>query len=133
MLISWNIVDWLLMEYQPLDLITVDEISAVGVPSDDAERLCSELAAIVAEHGSSGPETWKSISRRLLSPDQPFAVHQMMYYGCYKGYYSDTPPAWIPDRWRTCFENLIFRISVCLDFLLCEMGKLGTWVICYSE
>ncbi|KAH7688951.1 Acetate--CoA ligase protein [Dioscorea alata] len=94
------------MEYQPLDLITVDEISAVGVPSDDAKRLCSELAAIVAEHGSSGPETWTSISRRLLNPDQPFAFHQMMYYGCYKGYLSDTPPAWIPDRETAVLTNI---------------------------
>ncbi|KAJ0986811.1 hypothetical protein J5N97_005167 [Dioscorea zingiberensis] len=94
------------MEYRPLDLITSDEISAVGISSDDAKRLCSELAAIIDEHGSSGPATWTSISRRLLNPDQPFAFHQMMYYGCYKGYHSDTPPAWIPDRETAVKTNI---------------------------
>ncbi|KAG1326964.1 putative protein CHAPERONE-LIKE PROTEIN OF POR1, chloroplastic [Cocos nucifera] len=86
------------MAYESLDRITAEKISAVGIPSDDAGRLHGELARILQDHGNSGPETWREISRSLLSPDLPFPFHQMMYYGSYKGYDSVTPPAWIPEK-----------------------------------
>lgn len=87
------------MAYESLDRITAEKISAVGIPSDEAERLHRGLARILGNHGNSCPETWREISRRLLSPDLPFPFHLMMYYGSYKGYGSVTPPAWIPDKW----------------------------------
>ncbi|XP_008782050.1 probable acyl-activating enzyme 17, peroxisomal [Phoenix dactylifera] len=94
------------MAYESLDRITAEKISAVGMPSDEAERLHGELARILRDHGNSGPETWKEISRRLLSPDLPFPFHQMMYYGSYEGYDSDTPPAWIPDKESAVLTNI---------------------------
>ncbi|RWW12333.1 hypothetical protein GW17_00024003 [Ensete ventricosum] len=84
------------MAYRALEDITVEEIGAAGVPPDEAERLHAGLRRILLESGSSGPEAWDAISKRLLSPDLPFPLHQMMYYGCYVGFDSEPPPAWIP-------------------------------------
>ncbi|CAL9057221.1 probable acyl-activating enzyme 17, peroxisomal [Musa acuminata AAA Group] len=86
------------MAYRPLEDITVEEIGAAGVPPDEAERLHACLRRILLETGSSGPEAWDAISKRLLSPDLPFPLHQMMYYGCYVGFDSEPPPAWIPNE-----------------------------------
>ncbi|RRT47543.1 hypothetical protein B296_00037311 [Ensete ventricosum] len=71
------------MAYRALEDIMVEEIGAAGVPPDEAERLHAGLRRILLESGSSGPEAWDAISKRLLSPDFPFPLHQMMYYGCY--------------------------------------------------
>lgn len=86
-----------IMAYQALDKISVEEITAVGVPADEAESLHVELGDIIRKHGISGPATWREISNRMLTPELPFALHQMMYYGCYRAYASSTPPAWIPS------------------------------------
>ncbi|KAF3329702.1 putative acyl-activating enzyme 17 [Carex littledalei] len=85
------------MAYQALDKISAEEISAVGVPADEAERLHVALGDIIQKHGTSGPATWREISSRMLTPELPFALHQMMYYGCYRAYASSTPPAWTPS------------------------------------
>lgn len=94
------------MSYRSLVEITADQISAAGVPSGEAEKLHSELTAILQEQGNSAPAAWKSISRRLLNPNLPFAFHQMMYYGCYKDFGSATPPAWIPELGDAILTNV---------------------------
>ncbi|KAG0475328.1 hypothetical protein HPP92_015014 [Vanilla planifolia] len=85
------------MSYEFLHEITAEKISAAGVQSDEAERLHCGLAAIIGQHGSTGPAAWKAVSKLLLNPKLPFVFHQMMYYGCYKGFGSATPLAWIPE------------------------------------
>ncbi|KAG9448703.1 hypothetical protein H6P81_008668 [Aristolochia fimbriata] len=94
------------MAYEALDRVTVEEISALGVPVQEAERFHSDLQQIIRQHGNATPETWKNISKKLLTPDMPFPLHQMMYYGCYN--YSDlsTPPAWIPDLESAKLTNI---------------------------
>ncbi|XP_073010804.1 probable acyl-activating enzyme 17, peroxisomal [Typha latifolia] len=94
------------MAYKAADQITAEEIAAVGVTSDEAERLHVELGRILREHGSSGTEAWKEISRHFLNPNLPFPLHQMMYYGCYKDYDSSTPPAWFPDLGNAVETNI---------------------------
>ncbi|KAJ4730998.1 Acetyl-coenzyme A synthetase [Rhynchospora pubera] len=94
------------MAYQALDKISSEEISAVGVPADEAEQLHVALGEIIKKHGASGPATWREISSRMLTPEQPFALHQMMYYGCYRTYASSTPPAWIPNLDDAVLTNI---------------------------
>ncbi|THG08652.1 hypothetical protein TEA_015522 [Camellia sinensis var. sinensis] len=84
------------MAYQALDCITSSDIEALGLPSEVAERFYQNLNEIIRNYSSATPETWQRVSKHLLEPDLPFSLHQMMYYGCYKGFGPD-PPAWIPD------------------------------------
>lgn len=92
--------------YELLDRVTADGIAALGVPADDARRVHGELAAILREHGGSPPDVWKAVSSRVLRPDHPFALHQMMFHGCYRDYGSDTPPAWFPDSEAAASTNV---------------------------
>ncbi|KAK1315876.1 putative acyl-activating enzyme 17, peroxisomal [Acorus calamus] len=94
------------MAFETLDKITVEDISAVGIPVDEAGRLHGELSEILRDHGHSPPEAWRVISKRLLRPDLPFSLHQMLYYGCYRGIGSDTPPAWFPDPEDAILTNV---------------------------
>ncbi|CAM8982222.1 unnamed protein product [Rhodiola kirilowii] len=83
--------------YKSLNDVGVSDIQAAGVPVSAAEKFCAQLAKIVSECGTGGVDTWMRISDRILTPELPFAVHQMMYYGCYKDFGHD-PPVWLPDR-----------------------------------
>lgn len=94
------------MAYQTLDRITVSDIVAVGIPFEGAEMLHQQLAQILQNYGTATPHTWKNISKKLLNPNIPFAFHQMMYYGCYKGTNLDPPPAWIPDPETAISTNI---------------------------
>nr|CAD1826672.1 unnamed protein product [Ananas comosus var. bracteatus] len=94
------------MAYAALDRISAEDIAAVGVASDEAEKLRVALREVLREYGSSGPEAWREISKRLLNPNLPFALHQMLYYGCYKDCDSDTPPAWIPNIEEAVSTNI---------------------------
>lgn len=94
------------MAFRSLDEITAEQISATGVSPGEAERLYGELTKIIKKEGKSGASAWKIISRNLLSPNIPFAFHQMMYYGCYKDFVSTTPPAWIPELEDAVLTNI---------------------------
>ncbi|KAL5723462.1 putative acyl-activating enzyme 17 [Ranunculus cassubicifolius] len=83
------------MAYKSLDQITISDISDLGISPKLSEILHTNLTQILQNY-SSPPEIWNQISKHLLNPNLPFNFHQLMYYGCYKGFNSD-PPAWIPD------------------------------------
>ncbi|KAL6549377.1 putative acyl-activating enzyme 17, peroxisomal [Orobanche hederae] len=82
--------------HKTLDCITIGDIAALGIAHEKADELHSQLRQIIQNWGSGTPQTWHNISKHLLTPDLPFSIHQMMYYGCYKHYGPD-PPAWLAD------------------------------------
>lgn len=84
------------MAAKSLDAISPEDIAALGIPSEVAEKLHQTLLRIIAGSGAATAETWSRISKELLTPDLPYSLHQMMYYGCYSQFGSD-PPAWLPD------------------------------------
>ncbi|XP_059455545.1 hexanoyl-CoA synthase-like isoform X2 [Corylus avellana] len=93
------------MAYKALDSIRRSDIEGLGIPAELAEGLHERLTEIVRTYGPATPDTWRNISKRLLTPDLPFSFHQMMYYGCYRDYGSD-PPAWIPDPENAILTNI---------------------------
>lgn len=91
--------------YKSLDFVTVTDVEALGIPSELAGKLVKKLAQIVDNYGSATPQTWHHISKELLTPNLPFSLHQMMYYGCYKDFGPD-PPAWLPDLKNARLTNI---------------------------
>nr|GMD35736.1 probable acyl-activating enzyme 17, peroxisomal [Ipomoea batatas] len=92
-------------KYKGLDKITVADIEALGVSSELSCQLHKKLAEIVSVYGAATPQTWLRISSDLLTPEQPFSLHQMMYYGCYKDFGPD-PPVWMPDPESVKLTNI---------------------------
>ncbi|XP_017973745.1 PREDICTED: probable acyl-activating enzyme 17, peroxisomal [Theobroma cacao] len=84
------------MVYKSLDSVTVKDIEASGISSQLAEEIHRKVTEIVDGYGAATPESWNRISKHVLTPNLPFSLHQMMYYGCYKDFGPD-PPAWMPD------------------------------------
>ncbi|KAG6413779.1 hypothetical protein SASPL_126493 [Salvia splendens] len=81
--------------YMSLDAVTAADIAALGISEEASDQLHRQLAGILEIHGAGTSQTWQSISKHLLTPELPFSLHQMMYYGCYKHFGPD-PPAWLP-------------------------------------
>ena len=45
------------------------------------------------------PQVWRRVSKGVLCPDHPFALHQLLFAACYAGWDADAlgpPPAWVP-------------------------------------
>ncbi|KAK8690766.1 hypothetical protein V6N13_074292 [Hibiscus sabdariffa] len=93
------------MVYKSLDSLSVKDVAASGIPYELAEEIHRKVTEIVRNYGSASPETWKRISKHVLTPNLPFSLHQLMYYGCYKDFGPD-PPAWIPDRESALLTNV---------------------------
>ncbi|KAK8560064.1 hypothetical protein V6N13_061319 [Hibiscus sabdariffa] len=93
------------MVYKSLDFLSVKDVAASGIPYELAEEIHRKVTEIVRNYGSASPETWKRISKHVLTPNLPFSLHQLMYYGCYKDFGPD-PPAWIPDRESALLTNV---------------------------
>jgi hypothetical protein len=80
-----------LVAHKPLAVITTDNLAVAG-----AAALHSAVQSALG--GGAGPAAaWAELSRGALRPEVPFTVHRMLYYGCYAGFPSTTPPAWTPD------------------------------------
>ncbi|EXC25137.1 putative acyl-activating enzyme 17 [Morus notabilis] len=93
------------MTDKSLDGVTASNIAALGIAPDVADGLHGRIAEVVRIYGPANPDTWRQISTRVLSPDLPFAFHQMLYHSCFNGFGPD-PPAWIPDPEAAILTNV---------------------------
>uniref|UniRef100_A0A0E0M0Q0 4-coumarate--CoA ligase n=1 Tax=Oryza punctata TaxID=4537 RepID=A0A0E0M0Q0_ORYPU len=62
--------------------------------------------AVDACGGDGAAAVWGELTRTVLRPGVPFAVHRMLYYGCFAGFPSATPPAWTPDPEEAVLTNV---------------------------
>lgn len=92
----------------PLGAITVDDLLAAGVAGGAAAELHEAVRRAVGARGGDGDAAavWGELCRAALRPGVPFAVHRMLYYGCFAGFPSATPPAWTPDPEEAVLTNV---------------------------
>ncbi|GAV63693.1 AMP-binding domain-containing protein/DUF3353 domain-containing protein/DUF4009 domain-containing protein [Cephalotus follicularis] len=93
------------MAYKGLDCISKSDIEALGIPSQAADKHHQKLTEIIHTYGTDTPATWQNITSQILLPHLPFSFHQMLYYGCYKGFAPD-PPAWLPHPESAILTNV---------------------------
>ncbi|VAI17803.1 unnamed protein product [Triticum turgidum subsp. durum] len=91
--------------HKPLAAITADDLAAAGAP-EPAALHSAVRGALGAASGRGPAAVWGELSRGVLRPGVPFAVHRMLYYGCYAGSPSTTPPAWTPDPEEAALTNV---------------------------
>ncbi len=78
--------------------ITVQDLVDAGLARDEATTLVDEVARCLSL--SSATERWNDISRRLLLPAHPFAVHKMLFAAAFADWSPELgpPPAWFPSE-----------------------------------
>ncbi|RLM86486.1 putative acyl-activating enzyme 17, peroxisomal [Panicum miliaceum] len=91
--------------HKPLGAITAGDLAAAA-PGTDAAALHAALRRALGAGDADPAAVWGELCRSLLRPDVPFAVHRMLYYGCFAGLPSPTPPAWTPDPEEAALTNV---------------------------
>uniref|UniRef100_A0A0D6QX08 AMP-dependent synthetase/ligase domain-containing protein n=1 Tax=Araucaria cunninghamii TaxID=56994 RepID=A0A0D6QX08_ARACU len=108
--------------YPHVENVTASEIAeAGGISSADAAVFHEKLQKILKECGGCRIRTWNLISTSLLRPDHAFALHQMMYYGCYGDWDASKngpPPAWTPSLESAILTNVGRLLQRCGSDLL---------------
>lgn len=89
--------------------VGLDDIIHAGLPPPRAEVFYRQLQGAIADIGGSPTSLWQRVSKELLAPHYPHALHQLMYYSIYKDW--DTtkngPPLyWFPTQESARLTNL---------------------------
>lgn len=76
--------------------VTANELVGLGVPAGPASSDLAASCNAAFKSGATPESRWRHLTRDVLAPSVPFAVHNLLYHKCYDG----TPlpwPAYFPD------------------------------------
>lgn len=78
-------------------MLAVEQLIACGLEKAEASKIAETVNRILETQ--SPPASWYEISRYILTPHHPFALHQLLYETTYTDFDRTTygpPPAWFP-------------------------------------
>ena len=96
-------------------MLTVEQIIACGLDKAEASEIMETLNRILPTQSPTA--CWQEISRHILTPRHPFALHQLLYETVYANFdraMHGSPPAWFPTD-RDIAEANITRLMTELD------------------
>lgn len=84
-------------------VVAIDELVACGVTTERAREM---VAAIEARQSDNPLASWRRISKEVLSPDDTFAAHALLFERAFAGWDHGPAPAWIPSPDEIAASNL---------------------------
>lgn len=96
-------------------MLTVEQLAACGLEKSEALKIAETVNRLLSTQ--SPIACWSEISRHILTPQHPFALHQLLYEKVYAGFDRAThgpPPAWFPTDDNISEAN-ITRLMMELD------------------
>ena len=78
-------------------MLTVEQLIACGLGKAEASKITEAVNQLLASRAAT--TCWREISRNILTPHHPFALHQLLYETVYADFDRATygpPPAWFP-------------------------------------
>ena len=108
-------------------MLTVEQLIACGLDKAEASKIVETVNPILKTHSPTA--CWSDISRHILTPHHPFALHQLLYETVYADFDSAThgpPPAWFPTD-EDITEANITRLMVALN--LKTYRELHAWTV----
>ncbi|MDC0936765.1 AMP-binding protein [Pirellulales bacterium] len=88
---------------EQLDAQALCDAGLAEQEADDwAQRITRQLATTTAE------TCWRTVSKEMLRPEQPFALHETLFHSVYRerSAHAPPPPAWIPDEQTLAASNI---------------------------
>ncbi|MBD1913866.1 MULTISPECIES: AMP-binding protein [unclassified Leptolyngbya] len=78
--------------------LTLEQLLETGITPGDAAEMLPSINRWLAFLPAA--ECWQWLSRKLLKPEHPFALHELLYQTAYRDWNSDQgpPPAWFPTE-----------------------------------
>lgn len=109
---------------QAMDL-PADALRGCGLSSDEAQQLAERLKPISVQNDT---EAWQALTAQVLTPDVPFAVHQLLYQQVYQNRLEEgvPAPAWFPGEQERTDSHLAAWIR---DLNLSSLDELQTWSV----
>lgn len=86
---------------KPVKHLTLTDLTQAGLPPSEALVFFRLLKSALAHVGQSPPATWRFVSKELLHPNHPHALHRLMYTSIYHDWDVEKmgpPPAWFPSQ-----------------------------------
>ncbi len=112
-------IEWRIPEVPvPAEQPAASYLEGTGISPEEAERIAESLARISVR---SAPAVWRVLTREVLRPDHPHALHRVLkewVYARWEEAELGPPPLWFPDEARIQQSNA-YRV-------LKEMG-FATW------
>ena len=112
-------------------MLTVEQIIACGVDKAEASEIVETLNRILPTQSPTA--CWQQISRHILTPQHPFALHQLLYETVYTDFDRAThgsAPAWFPTD-EDIAEANITRLMTELDIK--TYPELHAWSVAHSD
>ena len=105
---------------------TLDSIAATGFSGDDAARVLDRYGALTA--GRDAPLAWRRVSRELLTPQHPHALHRLLYDAAFAAWpASHGPrPAWTPTEHEAGSTHIA---AACARRGLSDYAALRRWSV----
>ncbi|KAL9235842.1 hypothetical protein vseg_010576 [Gypsophila vaccaria] len=86
--------------------LKAEELVAAGMSAEEAKSILRVVAACAGNQA----ERWRQVvARKLLRPEHPHAVHQLVYYTIYSDWDTTShgpPPYWFPSAYESRYTNL---------------------------
>jgi hypothetical protein len=80
--------------------VTLDRLLDCQLNAQEAFVILQALdAALSGCRGAPPQQVWRRLSKAVLRPDHPFALHKLLFAAAYQGWDADVlgpPPAWVP-------------------------------------
>ena len=86
------------------DKLEVEAIVALGLGREQAEALVAGLDRAAVRDDRLA--TWRHASKTLLTPEQPFALHQLVHRAVFSEWTRGPAPTWVPSDEEIAASNL---------------------------
>jgi acetyl-CoA synthetase len=107
----------------PLE-VSPDSLRALGLEPEAAREMAEKLGAIAPD--APAGDLWGRVSREILSPDMPFAVHRHVHGLIFRDWDASQgpPPAWTPTAGEISTSNIA---AFCRKVGLPSVNQLHRW------
>ena len=112
-------------------MLTVEQLTACRLDKAEASEITEAVNRILETHCPTA--CWDEISRYILTPHHPFALHQLLYETVYADFDRATygpPPAWFPTD-EDITEANITRLMMELDIK--TYPEFHAWSVSYRD
>ena len=106
--------------------LTPESIAATGFPAGEAATFCARCESLVAAHDA--PSAWRRVSREVLLPEHPHALHRLVYDAVFASWPASAGPrpAWTPTDEEAQSTHIA---EACLRLGLSDYAAFHRWSV----
>ena len=108
-------------------MLTSEQLIACGLEKAEALKIAETVNRLMSTQAPT--DCWREISRYILRPEHPFALHQLLYDTVYADFDHATdgpPPAWFPTNEDTTEANIT---ALMLELSIKTYPELHKWSV----